>query len=70
MIIKYRLNRLNEINVNEIFPGTDDYEIVNHLDSPQPYLFHSKGSIQFVKNILFLDELYPLGGPALMTPSG
>jgi len=50
------MNRLNEINVNEIFPGTDDYEIVNHLDSPQPYLFHSKGSIQFVKNILFSGE--------------
>ncbi len=47
------MNRLDEINVNEIFPGTDDYEIVNHLDSPQPYLFHSKGSIKFVKNILF-----------------
>jgi hypothetical protein len=47
---------LDKINVNEIFPGTDNYEFVNHLDSPNPYLLHSKGSIQFVKNILFSGE--------------
>tara|TARA_B100000214_G_scaffold153973_2_gene110330 strand:- start:16416 stop:19286 length:2871 start_codon:yes stop_codon:yes gene_type:complete len=50
------MNRLDDIKVEEIFPGTDDYELVNHLDSPQPYLFNSKGSIQFVKNILFGGE--------------
>ena len=50
------MNKLDGIDVNEIFPGTDNYELVNHLDSPQPYLFHSKGSIQFVKNLLFSGE--------------
>ena len=50
------INRLDGININEVFPGTDNYELVNHLDSPNPYLLNSKGSIQFVKNIIFSGE--------------
>ena len=50
---KNLIAKLDKINVNEIFPGTDNYEFVNHLDSPNPYFLNSKGSIQFVKNILF-----------------
>ena len=53
---KNLIGKLDKINVNEIFPGTDNYEFVNHLDSPNPYLLNSKGSIQFVKNILFSGE--------------
>ncbi len=53
---KNLVGKLNKINVNEIMPGTDNYEFVNHLDSPNPYLLNSKGSIQFVKNILFSGE--------------
>jgi len=53
---KNLIAKLDKINVNEIFPGTDNYEFVNHLDSPNPYLLNSKGSIQFVKNILFSGE--------------
>ncbi len=53
---KNLIAKLDKINVNEIFPGTDNYEFVNHLDSPHPYFLHSKGSIQFVKNILFSGE--------------
>tara|TARA_B100001778_G_scaffold213460_2_gene176768 strand:+ start:598 stop:3474 length:2877 start_codon:yes stop_codon:yes gene_type:complete len=53
---KNLIANLDKINVNEIMPGTDNYEFVNHLDSPNPYLLNSKGSIQFVKNILFSGE--------------
>lgn len=50
------ISKLDQINVNEIMPGTDNYEFVNHLDSPNPYFLNTKGSIQFVKNILFSGE--------------
>ena len=53
---KNLIAKLDKINVNEIFPGTDNYEFVNHLDSPNPYFLNSKGSIQFVKNLLFSGE--------------
>ena len=50
------VNKLDKINVNEIMPGSDNYEFVSHLNSPNPYLLNSKGAVQFVKNILFSGE--------------
>ena len=46
------VSKLDKINVNEIMPGSDNYEFVNHLNSPNPYLLNIKGAVQFVKNII------------------
>ena len=53
---KNLIAKLDKIDANQIMPGMDNYEFVNHLNAPNPYLLNSKGSIQFVKNILFSGE--------------